>query len=58
MLALNDQRVGERQVSVKKDPLVWLEFENQIDKLHLPFPRPARSAGTQGAHVHTPRKCP
>src|SRR5712691_8576215 len=35
MLALDDQRVRERQVSVKKDLLVGREFENQIDELPL-----------------------
>src|SRR5919106_106430 len=35
MLALDDQRIGERQVSVEKDLLVGLEFENQIDELLL-----------------------
>src|ERR1700735_2360687 len=33
MLTLDDQRVGERQVSMQKDLLVWREFKNQIDEL-------------------------
>src|SRR6266540_2636701 len=35
MLALDDQRVCERQMSVQKDLLVGFEFQNQIDE--LPF---------------------
>src|SRR2546427_9228337 len=33
MLALDDERVGQRQVSVQKDLLVGFEFENEIDEL-------------------------
>src|SRR5262245_54484678 len=33
MLALDDQRVGKRQVAMQKDPLVGREFEQKIDEL-------------------------
>jgi hypothetical protein len=35
MLALDNESVRERQVSMKENPLVWIEFDNKIDDLLL-----------------------